>query len=72
MRDFNRGIKSLAFNSTGVKGEREKTVLGVTSFLNYNAKVTVTVVTDDLQKSLYHNYIKDLEEIKKPILNEDI
>lgn len=72
LRDFNRGIKSLAFNSTGVKGEREKTVLGVTSFLNYNAKVTVTVVTDDLQKSLYHNYIKDLEEIKKPILNEDI
>jgi len=72
LRDFNRGIKSLAFNSTGIKGERERTVLGVTSFLNYNAKVTVTVVTDDLQKTLYHNFITDLEEIKKPILNEDV
>jgi hypothetical protein len=72
LRDFNRGIKSLAFNSSGIKCERERTVLGVTSFLNYNAKVTVTVVTDDLQKTLYHNFITDLEEIKKPILNEDI
>lgn len=72
LRDFNRGIKSLAFNSSGIKCERERTVLGVTSFLNYNAKVTVTVVTDDLQKTLYHNFVPDLEEIKKPILNEDI
>ena len=71
LRDFNRGIKSLAFNSSGMKGEREKTVLGVTSFLNYNAKITVTVVTDDLQKTLYHNHIQDLEEVKKPILGED-
>jgi len=72
LRDFNRGIKSLAFNSFENKTEREKTVLGVTSFLNYNAKVTVTVVTDSIEKSLYHSQINDLEEIKKPILNEDI
>lgn len=72
LRDFNRGVKSLAFHSCTCSSERERTVLGVSSFLNYNAKVTVTIVTDNLKKSLYHEHIKELEEVKKTIINENI
>lgn len=72
LRDFNRGVKSLAFHSCTNSDERERTVLGVSSFLNYNAKVTVTVITDNLKKSLYHDHIKELEEIKKSIDNESV
>lgn len=72
LRDFNRGVKSLAFHSCTNSEEREKTVLGVSSFLNYNAKITVTVITDNLKKSLYHEHIKELEEIKKNIENETV
>lgn len=72
LRDFNRGVKSLAFHSCTNSDERERTVLGVSSFLNYNAKVTVTVITDNLKKSLYHDHIKELEEIKKSIENESV
>lgn len=72
LRDFNRGVRSLGFHSVAKKDEREKTVLGVTSFLNYNAKITVTVITENLKNSIYAEYINALEEVKKTILNENI
>ncbi|MEE3078071.1 MAG: hypothetical protein VX341_01945 [Bdellovibrionota bacterium] len=72
LQDYNRGIKNIAFNSLDSTSDREKTVLGISSFLNYNARITVTVVTDEFEKSLYKELIPDLEETTKSLGFDDI
>ncbi len=72
LQDYNRGVKSIAFNSNESALEREKTVLGISSFLNYNARVTVTVVTDNFEQSIYKDLLPDLEVVTKNSGHGDI
>jgi hypothetical protein len=72
LKDFNSGLKSFSFASCGLDLQREKSVLGITSFFNYHEDINICVVTRDVANSFYSAIAENLSVKAREIFDEDL
>ena len=72
LKDFNSGLKSFSFASCGLDLQREKSVLGITSFFNYHEDINICVVTKEVLGSFYSAIAEKLSVKTKEVFDEDL
>lgn len=72
LKDFNSGLKSFSFCSSGLKEDREKSVLGILSFFNYHEDVNICVITSSLKDSFYSKIATKAEKREAQVFDEDL
>lgn len=72
LKDFNSGLKSFSFSSSGLKEEREKSVLGILSFFNYHEDLRICVITSSLEDSFYGKIAIDAQKREAQVFDEDL
>jgi len=72
LKDFNSGLKSFSFASCGMALQREKSVLGITSFFNYHEDINICVITKDLAGSFYSSIAEGFSVKPREIFDEDL
>jgi hypothetical protein len=72
LKDFNSGLKSFSFSSSGLKEEREKSVLGILSFFNYHEDLRICVITNDLKESFYNKIAVNAQKREGQVFDEEL
>lgn len=72
LKDFNSGLKSFSFSSSGLREEREKSVLGILSFFNYHQDLRICVITNDLKESFYNKIAVNAQKREGQVFDEDL
>ncbi len=72
LKDLQKGVKNFAFSSLGLDLDRQKTILGITSFFNYHSDKKVTIFTQNIEDTFFYEYISKLKVERTYFFDETV
>ena len=69
--DFQKGIKSFAFSSTGYHSSQQKCILGVASFFDHREDPSILIVSENLTQGAFKPVMDETFECSFPFSSEE-